>query len=42
MPPTQITQRRGETYGLAGDRIDTGLPLNSFSVEIETATVGVL
>jgi hypothetical protein len=31
-----------QTTGQAGDRIDTDLPLNSFSVEIETASVGVV
>jgi hypothetical protein len=30
------------TTGQAGDRIDTGLPLNSFSVAVETAKVGVV
>ena len=30
------------TTGQAGDRIDTGPPLNSFSLEVETATVSVV
>jgi hypothetical protein len=30
------------TTGQAGDRIDTGPPLNSFSLEVETATVRVV
>jgi hypothetical protein len=30
------------TTGQAGDRIDTDLPLNSFSLEVETATVNVV
>jgi hypothetical protein len=30
------------TTGQAGDRIDTGPPLNSFSLEVETATVTVV
>jgi hypothetical protein len=30
------------TTGQAGDRIDTALPLNSFNLEVETATVHVV
>jgi hypothetical protein len=30
------------TTGQAGDRINTSLPLNSFSPEVETATVRIL
>jgi hypothetical protein len=41
-PATIEFQAWDRTTGQAGDRIDTGPPLNSFSTEVETATVTVV